>query len=248
MFTPKVFSIAIVFLVLFALSASNSVFAQNDEVEIEVPTAKNAIGVRPLSAVFGFYGISYERYVAKNYSIYGYIEISDGPKLFSSNVNTWLKGSMGVDNAKVYYAGYGAALGVRRYFADKKYSLVGNKDLGSLVGWFVGAYIPFRKMLINVETQSVERFAFFEQQDKGSYSFNGYIYGVGLEGGRHWVWDRFNFEVNLGFTYMQGLPNLAKFNYSRPAIGNYEVEKGLGLINVYGTFAPKFELVMGIAF
>lgn len=248
MLKQNAFSTRTIFLLLFVLLYSFSAFSQNDEVEIEIPTTKNAIGLRPLSAFFGFYGVSYERYIAKNFSVYGYFEYSDGPKLFNNNINNWIKGSMGLERSQIYYSGYGGALGVRRYFKDPKFSLVGDKDQGSITGWFVGAFVPVRQMKISLRTQSVEYNSYYKSNDFGSYKFDGLVYGLGLEGGKHWVWDNFSFELNIGFTYMQGIPKSAKFEYIRPVIGKYEVEKDLGIINFYGTFAPKFEIVMGVGF
>ncbi len=249
MLISKYFPLSTVMLIAVALLSFSNAYAQNDEVEVEVPTAKNTIAIRPQYALFGFYGISYERYIAGNYSIYGYAEFSDGPKLLGKTINTWVQNSMGVDQATIYYTGYGGAIGVRRYFTDKQYSLVGNKDLGALVGWFVGAHVPVRKMVINLDIKSVESFYSFPVQDKGSYSFDGLIYGLGIEGGRHWVWDLFSFEINAGLTYMQGIPQKGSFTFTRPPIPeSYKVDKNLGLVNFYGTFAPKFEIVMGIGF
>jgi len=248
---PKFFAQSSTFIGIIALFCSTPALTQSDEpiVEIELPTAKNTIGIRPQYFLFGFYGLSYERYIAKNYSIFAYAEVCDGPKLLNKNVNALVQNSMNLEAASIYYSGFGGAIGVRRYFTDKKYSLVGNKDLGALVGWFVGAYIPLRKMKINMTTESMEFHNFAFSQDKGKYSFNGLIYGLGLEGGRHWVWGNFSFEVNAGFTYMQGMPRSATFNYSwTNGLESYPVDKKLGIVSLYGTFAPKIEFVLGLGF
>lgn len=222
--------------------------AQNEEIEEDRPTYKNALGIRPQYALFGFYGLSYERYIAKNFSIIAYGEFSDGPKILSSAINNWVENSMNVEDARIYYTGYGGFIGTRRYFVDKKISLVGSKDLGSLTGWFVGAYIPVRMLKVNLDIKSTELHYYARQTDNGRLRFDDWLYGLGVEGGRHWVWGNFNFELNVGLTYMNSIGDPGKFTFNRPGIGPYEASKDTGLPGLYSRFSPKFEIVMGIGF
>lgn len=235
------------FIWLLLLSAVVS-YAQIDEFQEERPVAKNAFGIRPQYALFGFYGLSYERYIARNFSVYVYGEFNDGPQILAANIYRLNTNTMRVDNSNIYYTGYGGAIGLRKYFVDKKYTLVGNKDQGSLQGWFVGGHIPVRKQLINMTILSTETHFFARQTDRGRYRFDGFLYGAGVEAGRHWLWGAFSFEVNAGVTYMQGVGTVNDFTFFRPGIGDYVKSKNMGIVGVMSTFAPRLELVLGVAF
>jgi hypothetical protein len=158
---------------------------------------------------------------------------------------------MGNKTTEFYYTGYGGAVGLRKYFIDRKYSLVGEKDLNSLIGWFVGVHVPFRKMKLNLDVKSVEKpdFGYHPpQEDKGRLAFDGFLYGVGIEAGRHWVWDRFSFEICTGIAYQNGIGYPGNFTFYRQGVFEYTVSQNAGLVGFVSKFAPRFELVLGVAF
>lgn len=250
MIKKNIKSILIKFTVLLSLSIPS--LAQNDVVDIvpQYTVAKNSITVKPQYALAGFYGLTYERYLGKKLSLTVYGEFSDGPQILVNNVYNLVKNSMDANNAKIYYTGYGGAIGMKRYFVDKKFTLVGEKDLNSLIGWYVGAYIPFRKMLVNLDVTSVETPGSFHapQADKGKFRFDGYLYGIGFEAGRHWVWDAFSLDISTGFTYQNGIGYPGDFTFNRPGVFEYTVRQNAGFLGFYSTFAPKFEVALGVAF
>ena len=243
------------FFSLFLLILSFNGIAQNTTADdLDEPVIKNAITVRPISAMWGMYGLAYERYIVKNFSIVLYGEYIEGPKIFETAITSLIRNSMdrpesNADNAKIYYRGWGVIPEVRYYFRRKEEtSLVGDKDLGSIRGVFVGGYIPFRKLKMDIDITSNELHYNAYQEDKGHYQFDSYIWGLGGEIGSHWVFGNFSLEILAGLAVMSGIDSPAKFTYERPAIGSYTVDKKMGLFGTYTHLAPRLGFNLGLAF
>jgi hypothetical protein len=234
---------ALIFYIIISISGS-SLFAQ-----------KNALTVRPFNFVESLFGLTYERHIAGNFSIALYGEYSDGPQILWNGFNNAIKNSItGASSADFRYKGWGVMPEVRYYFKerDKNEPEVVLVNEGKIKGWFVGAYIPFRKIEGELKIETVELYAFANQRDQGVLTINKSIYGLGVLGGRHWVWGLFSFEIQAGLAVTNGLSgffnNTSELTYTRNGIGQYEVSKNLGGFGTYMILQPRLGLSMGIGF
>lgn len=216
---------------------------------------KNAITLRPLNMGLSLFGISYERYITHNISLVVYGEYINGPQfLWNGFNNTIRNGFPTAETVDFRYKGWGLEPEVRYYFKelDKKEAEKVLLNDGKIIGWFIGGYVPIRNLTADIKVSSIETFAYGKQIDIGTTSFNQLNYGIGLTGGRHWVWGLFSLEVQAGFAVTNGLngwfDKKIDINYTRPGIGSYTLEKDLGSLGSYFLFQPKFSINLGIGF
>ena len=216
---------------------------------------KNAITVRPFNIVESLFGITYERYITNNISVSLYGEYSSGPQILWNGVNNIIKSGVPTATSVDFrYSGWGVIPEVRYYFKeiDKKEVEVVIANEGKITGWFIGGYVPIRKMDIDFKINSVELYAYGLQNDQGRFTSNKIMYGIGVLGGRHWVWDMFSFDVHAGLAITSGLGgffnNKVDFTYTRPGIGDYTVTKDLGGFGTYMMLMPRIGVSLGIAF
>jgi hypothetical protein len=216
---------------------------------------QNAVTVRPINFAESLFGLSYERYITHNFSILVYGEYNNGPQLLWNGFNSMVsKGVPGSTSADLRYKGWAVIPEVRYYFKerDPKEPEVVIANDGKITGWFVGGYIPIRKLDMQLKINTVEEYTHARQNDPGVFHFNNMIYGFGVTGGRHWVWGLFSFEIQAGLAVTSGLGGFfdkhVDFTYTRSGVGTYTVNKDLGGFGTYMILMPRLGINMGIGF
>ncbi|MDX2189860.1 MAG: DUF3575 domain-containing protein [Bacteroidota bacterium] len=236
------------FIFIGILAASLSISAQ-----------KNAFTARPLNALTSEFGIAYERLIYKQWSLVLYGEYINGPLLLSTQYQTWLRNSMNVNNVNSFsYEGYGGVPEIRYYFKQKRAKELEDIDPttdNKITGWFLGAYFPIRKFTMQMRINSAEYNLFAIQKDFGTFKYDGWMYGAGIEGGKHWVWGLFSLDIYAGIGYSTGVGGQAvqfnfdrSFNDSDPTYNSYTKTKYLGFLGNYLMFTPRLGVSMGVAF
>ena len=222
---------------------------------IQSNAQQNALTIRPVNFIESLYGLSYERYITKNFSIVLYGEYNDGPQTFWKGYNSMIKNNVpGATSADLIFKGWGITPEVRYYFKerDKKEPevVIANED--KITGWFIGGYVPIKKMDLQLKINTVELYTNALQNDQGVFNYKGTMYGVGVTGGRHWVWGLFSLEIQAGIAVTSGLGGFfdkhVDFTYTRPGVGTYTVDKDLGGFGTYMILMPRLGINMGIGF
>lgn len=231
----------------FNLSAQNS----DDDEGTGIIPAKTAIMVRPLNALSGMLGISFERYITKGYSAVLYVDYIVNPFAMEGAFERMTKKSMETSYMNIDYKGYSIVPEVRKYFysKDPDVTLVNTKEKGSLAGWFVGAYLPIRHLQLDMKISDTQYYNYAYQQDTASFQYKGTMVGFGIEGGKHWVWGRFSMEVMVGLAYSSGISSDQTFTYNRPGMGEYTVgTRSIAPVSTLSHWNPRFGVNFGIAF
>jgi hypothetical protein len=214
---------------------------------------KYSIMVKPVSALESIFSISFERQVYKNFSFVITGEYINAPKLFQKTFQDAVQTGMGLAAAPIIkIEGFGIVPEIRYYFKQIDEREVDKVYLNEkkVMGWFVGAYMPIRHYnWVQLDIRSAEFFANAYQKDFGSTVLTDKLsLGAGLEGGKHWVWGNFSFEMLVGFAITSGVGRTAEFEFNRPVIGDYKVTKDLGYFANFMQFNPRLGINLGLAF
>ncbi|MDX2195552.1 MAG: hypothetical protein NW207_03955 [Cytophagales bacterium] len=217
-------------------------------IPLSVFSQKNSLTARPLNAVIGCYGLSYERLITERVSVLLYGEYIWGPHLGDKNINSHLAKTMDGYSGTVKYSGWGMEVESRYYFRKKEIELVEDVSKNSVIGWYIGAYVPYREVMLKYSVVTAEHLYYATQKDEGILHGLQQIYGVGATGGKHWVWGKFTLELNLGFSLNKGVGFSRELMYTRPGIEEYYRTKDMGFLGNYTFITPRVGLNMGISF